>query len=105
MGRDLKTASVLAALFSAALAACGGAHAVAPAPAVVALPKANPVAVGKMVQGVHAAKDGQRESAASFLREAIALDGNLWEARYDLGVVLAGGGDLAGAEHELQTAV
>jgi Flp pilus assembly protein TadD len=83
----------------------GGVHATAaPAATVVALPKANPVAVGKMVQGVHAANDGRRDSAVSYLREAIALDGNLWEARYDLGVVLAGTGDLAGAEHELQTA-
>jgi tetratricopeptide (TPR) repeat protein len=79
-------------------------HAAAPVAKVVALPKANPVAVGKMVQGVRAAKDGQRDSAVSFLREAIGLDGNLWEARYDLGVLLANGGDLAGAEQELALA-
>ena len=70
----------------------------------VALPPANPIAVGKMVQGVQAAKDGQRERAVALLREAIALDSNLWEARYDLGVVLASAGDLAGAEEQLATA-
>jgi len=70
----------------------------------VQLPPANPQAVGRMVQGVQAAKDGQRERAASLLREAISIDANLWEARYDLGVVLAGGGDLAGAEEQLAAA-
>jgi tetratricopeptide (TPR) repeat protein len=34
----------------------------------------------------------------------VELDPNLWEARFDLGVVLAGGGDLAGAETELAAA-
>jgi Flp pilus assembly protein TadD len=62
------------------------------------------MAVGKMVQGVQAAKDGQRDRAASFLREAIQIDSNLWEARYDLGVVLANSGDLAGAEEQLVAA-
>ncbi len=89
----------------AALAsACGSEHVSAPAPKVVGLAPTNPVAVGKMVQGVRAAKDGQRDSAVSFLREAIALDANMWEARYDLGVVLANGGDLAGAEEQLSAA-
>jgi tetratricopeptide (TPR) repeat protein len=54
-----------------------------------------------MVQGVVAAKEGQRDRAATLLREAINIDPNLWEARYDLGVVLAAGGDLAGAEEHL----
>ncbi len=81
---------------------CGGAKAVGPrAPATVALSPANPVAVSRMVQGVQAAKDGQRDRAVMFLREAIQLDPNLWEARYDLGVVLANAGDLAGAEEPL----
>ncbi|HEY8086906.1 MAG TPA: tetratricopeptide repeat protein [Polyangiaceae bacterium] len=87
------------------LVACGG-HAAArrSGPATVALPPANPLAVSRMVQGVQAAKDGQREHAAALLREAIGIDGNLWEARYDLGVVLAGTGDLAGSEEQLATA-
>jgi tetratricopeptide (TPR) repeat protein len=86
--------------------ACGGSKVVSrPRVATtVALPPANPLAVGKMVQGAQAAKDGQRDRAASLLREAIAIDPNLWEARYDLGVVLAGAGDLAGAEEQLAAA-
>jgi Flp pilus assembly protein TadD len=87
------------------LLACGGGHAAGPrTQQAVALPPANPMAVGKMVQGVQAAKDGQRERAASLLREAIGIDANLWEARYDLGVVLANAGDLAGAEEQLAVA-
>ncbi len=102
--KGVGTLVVLIALASG----CGGGAAVraTAAPAkVVGLPRANPVAVGKMVQGVHAADDGHRDRAVSLLREAIGLDGNLWEARYDLGVVLANGGDLAGAEPELAMAV
>ncbi|HEY8041386.1 MAG TPA: tetratricopeptide repeat protein [Polyangiaceae bacterium] len=88
-----------------ALAACGGGKGAAPRTATtVQLPPANPIAVGKMVQGVQAAKDGQRDRAVSLLREAIGIDANLWEARYDLGVVLAGAGDLAGAEEQLASA-
>ncbi len=88
------------------LVACGG-HRVAETHAVAAptaLPPANPQAVGKMVQGAQAAKDGARDRAIALLREAITLDRGLWEAHYDLGVVLAGAGDLAGAEDELKTA-
>lgn len=88
------------------LAACGGSsHAVkVEAKATVQLPPANPAAVSKMVQGVQAAKDGQRERAVSLLREAVQVDPNLWEARYDLGVVLATAGDLGGAEEQLGAA-
>ncbi len=67
-------------------------------------PAGEPAGGGKMVQGVQAAKDGSRERAIALLREAIALDRGLWEAHYDLGVVLAGAGDLAGSEDELRTA-
>ncbi len=84
--------------------ACGGKGPAAQGPATVVLPPANPVAVSKMVQGVAAARDGQRERAVALLREAIAVDANLWEARFDLGVVLAGAGDLAGAEEQLASA-
>ena len=55
------------------------------------------------MQGAQAAKDGARDRAIGLLREAIVLDRGLWEAHYDLGVVLAGAGDLAGAEDELKT--
>jgi Flp pilus assembly protein TadD len=87
-------------------AGCGGtAKASAPKTATVAaLPPADPQAVGKMVQGVQAAKDGQRDRAVSLLKEAVSLDANLWEARYDLGVLLANSGDLAGSEDQLAQA-
>jgi tetratricopeptide (TPR) repeat protein len=61
--------------------------------------------VTKMVQGVVAARDPNgRERAIALLREAISIDENLWEARYDLGIVLASTGDLGGAEKELRAA-
>jgi len=88
-----------------ALGACGGAKPVGPRVVqTVALPPANPVAVGKMVKGVQAAKDGMREAAIGLLREAITTDPNLWEARYDLGIVLANVGDLAPSEEQLAAA-
>ena len=90
----------LAATCVAVVVACGG----KPPPVVVSkvLPPANPQAVVKMVQGVTLAKDPQsRERAVALLREAIAIDPNLWEARYDLGVLLAGAGDLSGGEDAL----
>jgi len=93
-------------LFLSLCAACGGGGADGGrhAATTVSLPPANPVAVGKMVQGAQAAKDGQRDRAVALLRDAIQIDPNLWEARYDLGVVLAGTGDLAGAEEQLASA-
>ncbi len=91
---------------SAMLTACGGGGSQkAAAAVVVGLPPANPQAVTLMVQGVQAAKEPNgRERAIGLLREAINQDKNLWEARYDLGVVLASGGDLAGAEEQLRSA-
>jgi Flp pilus assembly protein TadD len=93
-------------LFLSLSAACGGGSADTERHVAhtAALPPANPVAVSRMVQGAQAAKDGQRDRAAAFLREAIQIDSNLWEARFDLGVVLANAGDLAGAEEQLATA-
>jgi tetratricopeptide (TPR) repeat protein len=92
----------------AALAACGGGAApvasTAKTATTVQLPPANPVAASKMVEAVQAAKDGQRDRAADLLREALQIDPNLWEARYDLGAVLAASGDLAGSEEQLAAA-
>lgn len=89
----------------ACLSACGGK---APPPAVASLPgrgPASPQAVAKMVQGVVASREpGGRDRALALLREAAALDPGLWEAHYDLGLLLAGGGDLAKAEEELTLA-
>jgi tetratricopeptide (TPR) repeat protein len=97
---------VASALLASGLLLGGCAHSQSgPVAASKALAPANPVAVAKMVQGVVAAKDPNgTEQAIQLLREAVALDGYLWEARYDLGVVLARAGDLAGAESALATA-
>jgi tetratricopeptide (TPR) repeat protein len=57
-----------------------------------------------MMRGVQASKDGQRDRGVALLREAIQIDGHLWEARYDLGILLAEAGDLTGAEVELAIA-
>jgi Flp pilus assembly protein TadD len=88
------------------LAACGGAAKTATVKTVatVQLPRANPVAASKMLEGVQAAKDGQRDRAGDLLRQALQIDPNLWEARYDLGAVLASAGDLAGSEEQLALA-
>lgn len=100
-----KLVALLCSLSALSLSSCGGGRASAPkGAAIVALPPANPQAVGKMVLGVQAAKEGQRERAASLLKEAVALDANLWEARYDLGAILGNEGDLAGAEEQLALA-
>ncbi len=95
------------ALVLVMLAACGGGgQAGARRRRAVASLPANPAAVAKMVQGVQASKEpGGSPRAVGLLREAIAIDANLWEsARYDLGVVLASTGDLAGAEEQLAAA-
>jgi tetratricopeptide (TPR) repeat protein len=82
------------------LAACGGSNKQAEAPK---LPPANPQALGKMVQGVQAAKDNKNR-AISLLEEAVKADAGLWEAHYNLGVLLADKGDLSVAERHLATA-
>jgi tetratricopeptide (TPR) repeat protein len=68
------------------------------------LAPANPIALGKMVQGVQAAKDPSKDRAIGLLEEAIKADAGLWEAHYNLGVLLADKGDLAAAERHLATA-
>lgn len=96
------------ALFAAVLAtpACGGKKTSGDTKtADTGLPPANPLAVQRMVEGVAAAKDPRMQTrAVALLREAIQIDPNLWEARFDLGVVLANMGDLAHAEDELKAA-
>src|ERR1700749_268256 len=79
-----------------ALAACGATPKKADPPA---RPPANPQAVGKMVQGVQSAKDASgKERAIQLLRDALAGDPGLWEAHYNLGVLLDDKGDLNAAE-------
>lgn len=69
------------------------------------LAPANPVALGKMVQGVQAAKDASgKDRAIGLLEEAVKADSALWEAHYNLGVLLADKGDLGAAERHLATA-
>ncbi len=89
-----------------ALVACGGGNQKEGPKAVQqGLPPANPIAVQRMVEGVTAAKDPKmQQRAIALLREAIQIDPNLWEARFDLGIVLANGGDLANAEEQLRAA-
>ncbi|MBX3212592.1 MAG: tetratricopeptide repeat protein [Labilithrix sp.] len=106
MSRLRVVALVLAAL---AAGACGGGKAKqGPKVAESGLPPANPLAVQRMVEGVAAAKDTKdtkaRTRAIALFREAIQIDPNLWEARFNLGVVLASAGDLAHAEEQLKAA-
>ena len=78
-----------------ALAACGK-SAVHEGPK--ALPAANPVAVTKLAQGVDASKDKDgRRRAIELLEQAVSADSQLWEGRYNLGVLLAETGDLSAA--------
>lgn len=91
-----------ALLLLLALSACGKPQQKVEAPT---LPPANPVALGKMVQGVQAARDAAgRDRAISLLEEAVKADAGLWEAHYNLGVLLADKGDLSRAERHLATA-
>ena len=86
----------LSATLALALSACGGASRQSAAPT---LPPANPKAVSKMAQGVAAAKEkGGEARAIELLRASVKMDPNLWEARYDLGVLLAERGELTDAE-------
>lgn len=84
------------------LGACGS-H--APRTTVQALPPANPTAVSKLAQGIEASKDqGGQKRAIGLLEQAVNADPQLWEGRYNLGVLLADSGDLVAAEKQLATA-
>ena len=85
------------------VAGCGGKAAKQPEAPVLA--KANTVALGEMVQGVESAKQksGQDEAIAR-LESAVAKDPGLWEAHYNLGVLLARKGSLSEAEPHLAKA-
>lgn len=92
----------LALVLSAAAAGCGSAQTNVEAKAAPGPPHA---AVTKLVRAVEGARtpDGN-ERAVALLREAITLDPALWEARYDLGVLLASRGELEAARVELEAA-
>ena len=93
---------VLALVLALGAGACGGSSGPAKAPK---LPPANPQAVSKMMQGVAAAKEPNgKKRAIELLRAAVKDDPKLWEARFDLGVLLAETGSLAQAEKQLAEA-
>ena len=84
------------------LLACGGSTKKAAAPT---LPPANPHALNTMEQGVQAAKQpGGQQKAIGLFSSAVKTDPHLWEARYNLGVLLAEKGELAHAEKQLAEA-
>lgn len=86
------------ALTAALLTACGGGAQSSLAPE---LGRAKPQAVSRMSRGVALAEDDRHGEAVSELEAAVAADANLWEARYDLGLLLAQRGELKRAEDEL----
>jgi len=99
---SLSRGTVLALGLALALAGCGKSQQKLEAPT---LPPANPAALGKMVQGVQAAKDASgKDRAIGLFEEAVKADSGLWEAHYNLGILLADKGDLAPAERHLATA-
>ncbi len=94
--------ALLVVSLALALTACGKSQQKVREPVV---PPANPVALGKMVEGVQAAKSGAgRARAIGLLEQAVKADQGLWEAHYNLAVLLADKGDLARAERHLVTA-
>jgi tetratricopeptide (TPR) repeat protein len=84
--------------------ACGGGS---EKPAVRALPPADPRAVQKYLQASALMTGGvtrDERRAQALLHEALAIDGLLWEARYNLGVLHRRRGELRKALTELQAA-
>lgn len=81
---------------------CGGS---APPPEAPRVPVARQAAVGKMVKAVaRAARPDARKEAVALLEEAVKEDPELWEARYDLGILLAQTGALDAAREQLERA-
>jgi tetratricopeptide (TPR) repeat protein len=81
---------------------CGKAHQQQAAPA---LAPAKPEAVRSMAQGVAAAREPEgRPRAIGLFERAVQVDGELWEARYNLGLLYAESFDLTRAERELARA-
>ncbi len=99
-------ALLLASTLASAAVACGGAT--AESPETVELPPADPAAVREYMAGVRLlGKQGaryQRRALARF-RKAIEIDPNLWEAHYNLGVVLRRRGRMEEASAAFQQAL
>jgi tetratricopeptide (TPR) repeat protein len=90
------------ALLSLAVVACGGAskHVAAPT-----LAKVDTAALGQLVKGVDSAKRPEgRDDAIRMLEDALKHDPQLWEAHYNLGVLLADRDRLPEAETHLKQA-
>lgn len=84
---------------------CGGGKKPATQPTSAARRVSNPQAVAKLAQGAAAAREvAGLKRAAELFRQALSIDPTLWEARYDLGIVLAAQGELDEAQKELTRA-
>jgi tetratricopeptide (TPR) repeat protein len=69
------------------------------------VPEARKTAVTKMVRAVEQAqRPAAQDEVIRLLREAVSEDPDLWEARYNLGIMLAERGELAAARVELERA-
>ena len=71
----------------------------------VELPPANPEAVRHYTSGNRALARGNLGRARAQYRQALVLDGNLWEAHYNLGVLERREGNLEEARTELAAAI
>ncbi len=81
---------------------CGSSVSVAEAPRTA---RAEGAAVGKMIRAVaQAERPAARTEAVALLRQAVAEDPDLWEARFNLGVLLAQQGELGPARLQLARA-
>jgi tetratricopeptide (TPR) repeat protein len=89
-----------ASLLALQLLACGGGNQGVKAQA---LPPADAGALSKMARAVEGAPN-ERSQAIDLLRQAVADDPTLWEARFNLGVLLAERGELSQAETQLAKA-
>jgi tetratricopeptide (TPR) repeat protein len=101
--RGNQRAAPLALACALCLGGCGGSK-----KKPVAAPQTTavvPAAASKMISGVEFAKTPSgRDRAVGLMREAIAIDPKLWEAHYNLGILLAQSGDLAEAVPSLERA-
>jgi protein O-GlcNAc transferase len=89
-------------MLGASVAACGSAPV---AVSAARSPEPSKTAVTKMVQAVERARQPNgSDEAIALLRQAVREDPSLWEAHYDLGVLLVQRGELGPARGELEQA-
>jgi tetratricopeptide (TPR) repeat protein len=95
-------ARVGALLLVATLWGCGGATKTKTGPTAAAVPKE---ALADFARGVEASNAGaEPDVAVAHYERAVSRDPEMWEARFNLGLVLAERGELARAEKELAAA-